>query len=218
MRLASGIQALENAGLTEASSPGKGPGRLISLIGPSGSGKTTLAQAMASSLQVYCEHHEQNPEMAKLMAGEPGFDAFTSQKWFLDQIGKFIKASSGAVTILLDQDPIAITHVYGRLFYDRGVMRAVNYRKLLSLGLSLQRRISRSRKRTLLSLTAPAEILRRRVSDRSLISASEFGWYDVLEKRFAELTSQLPVTATIETAELTVAEATERVVRAAKLS
>ena len=207
------IRSLEAAGLREASNSGQGPRRTISLMGATGTGKTTLTRALQHQFTTYVEHHEDNPELDRLMAGDPSFNAFESQRWFLARIEDFVNSSGKAQLVVIDQDPVAVTHVYGRLFFDAGAMDPADYCRLLAHGLAVQRLISRTRSRAIAYLTASPEALRGRTAERSPKRAPDLDWHVSLEKRFADLARHLPLAITLDTGMLTISEATDTLTR-----
>ena len=105
-------------------------GEFVAIMGPSGSGKTTVCRSLADTWPAYLEDVEGNPYLQKLLERSSEFDAAGNQKWFLDRIGRFVKAAP-AGPVVLDQDPSAIVLAYSRMFFDVGKITECQYNSLL---------------------------------------------------------------------------------------
>jgi NTP pyrophosphatase (non-canonical NTP hydrolase) len=78
---------------------------VVTLCGPPGSGKSTIATALATKGHPsYVERHKDNPFLGNLQASRPSYNADASQRWFLSEVGSFVRETDveGAV---IDQDP-----------------------------------------------------------------------------------------------------------------
>jgi len=186
--------------------------RVVTLLGATGSGKTTIATLLARSFPTYVERATANPELHKLLAGEASFDASHSQKWFTESVAQFIQSSQTDPLIILDQDPVAISLVYSKLFLASGHMTSDEYVKLLRLSIRIERELTRQdRRRSVVFLFADPQTLRARTVRRSMESDVGVPWYEDVHRRFEELSRVLAPEASIDTRNVTAEQARMRV-------
>ena len=192
---------------------GSKPFTLLSVCGPSGSGKTTVCRSLADTWPAYLEDVEGNPYLQKLLERSSEFDAAGNQKWFLDRIGRFVKAAP-AGPVVLDQDPSAIVLAYSRMFFDVGKITECQYNSLLEELLHIEQVLLRWKvPRTVLCLDAPAEVLQQRVVQRwGITHTPPLAWFVRVRSHFLDLFSRFPNAIKVSTVELSV----EKVVSLAK--
>ena len=177
-------------------------GRLLTIAGPSGSGKTTVARSLSREYATFIEDVSKNPHLEALRSGAP-FDAYANQRWFLDQMGAFLRAARTDVPIVLDQDPAAIVRVYARMFHDEQRISGAQYRTLLLDLLRVESMLTRrNTRRAVVFLDAPAAVLRERAELRGDASVPPESWFDSVRHYFRELQSRVPAAPVIPTDEL----------------
>jgi NTP pyrophosphatase (non-canonical NTP hydrolase)/predicted ATPase len=186
--------------------------RVISIAGPSGSGKTTVARALATRFPTYLELAHENPHLRQLLENEPGFDAFANQQWFLHGLRRFITAASPAHSIVLDQEPSVVVHVYSRIFLDQGLLSPTDYSELLVELLVLESQLAQwSGRRVIVMLDAPAEVLHQRAQHRNGGPVPPLEWFGAVRERFIQFRQGLPGAFVVSTEELSPDEVVERV-------
>ena len=176
-------------------------GRILAIAGPSGSGKTTVARQLAATFCTYTEATEENPYLDKMLRGAADFDATANQQWFLQRIGEFISSAARKEHLVIDQDPAAIVHVYGRLFRDDNLIDNEQFNSLVSTLNDIEALMAQwENERHILLLDAPAEILHHRVQQaRGKGLTPPLQWFANVRHCFLEFQALAPKAIVIST-------------------
>lgn len=83
-------------------------------------------------MPVYLEKAEENPHLEPLLRGSADFDAFANQQWFLDRMKDAIERADQSSPLALDQNPVAIVAVYGKLFRSENLIDDAQFKILES--------------------------------------------------------------------------------------
>jgi deoxyadenosine/deoxycytidine kinase len=183
---------------------GQGEAPLITIAGPSGAGKSTIVTNFSQVYPTFIETTEGNPHLQALLTGGSTFDAAGNQRWFLESIGNAIEHSDPERPLILDQDPGAIVLVYGRMFYDEGLIHETEYTALLKDLIDLEELMRRWKApRRIACLDAPAEVLRTRVEARWGESRTpESSWFIKVRGYFHEFSLRFPNALLLSTIDL----------------
>src|SRR5262249_21707294 len=126
------------------------------------------------------------------------------QEWFLRLVTEHIADANPRLPLVLDQDPAAIVLAYSRMFYEDGLITTAQYESLFQDLLRVEEMLNRWRSpRAVLCLDAPAEVLRKRVVQRTSESHTPpLLWFERLRMNFLELFERFPNAVPVSTVEL----------------
>jgi len=157
---------------------------IVFVAGPTASGKTTLVKRLRTRATVYLEDVSLNPHLPQ-RPGVP-FDVLASQHWFLQSIRSFISEQAGRV-LVVDQHPLVISRVYGKMFCQARALSNTDLRELDSRAVHLWEAIGRQSKRVLtVCLTASTQVLMKRLKARG-VSALNASAVRQVNELFGEL-------------------------------
>jgi hypothetical protein len=138
---------------------------VVMVAGPTGVGKTSLVTLLSAKGAAYVEDGSRNPFLN--CASTPGFDAISSQRWFLGQIATFLDHNPSGI-LVIDQHPLVISRVYGLTFYREGLLTRDDVRDLDEHATCIERCILAESQRVLtVCLTASTESLLARLARRA---------------------------------------------------